>query len=241
LGKNCFNWEQLEPLLQVKPRYTSSPLISHPERIKIAIASDRAFNFYYQDNLDILEELGAEVVFWSPMIEESLPEGVRGLYFGGGFPEVFAQELSENKLALYAVKTAIQQGIPTYAECGGLMYLCDRLVDFSCQTWQMVGILPTTAVMSQSLTLGYRKTTALLDSCLLKAGNTICGHEFHRSALTHSPTDPLLAIKGFYESDSQLYEGWRFYNLHASYIHLHFGEHRSYLQRFLRNCANFNR
>ena len=105
------------------------------------MARDKAFNFYYQDNFDILEELGAELVFWSPL-EEMMPADVHGLYFGGGFPEVFAEKLSENKPALQAVREAILGGMPVYDECGGLMYLCEEIIDFEGKRWPVVGVIP---------------------------------------------------------------------------------------------------
>jgi cobyrinic acid a,c-diamide synthase len=138
--------------------------------IRVAVARDRAFSFYYQDNLDILQQLGAELVFWSPLTDTALPTNVQGLYFGGGFPEVFAQQLAENTSARESVRRAILQGMPTYAECGGLMYLCEKITDYENQSWSMVGVLPTTTVMEKRLTVGYRQATALQDSPLLSAG-----------------------------------------------------------------------
>ena len=233
-----FNWQSLSPLLQVKPQQVSPPpSVLRPPSVKIAVARDRAFNFYYADNFDLLQELGAELVFWSPMAEK-LPKDVQGLYFGGGFPEVFAQQLAQNQLALNAVYSAIKAGMPTYAECGGLMYLCEQLVDLSGSTWQMVGVLPTEAVMSKRLTLGYRQATAVKDSVFLRAGEAVWGHEFHRSQLTLAPSQPIFKTTDI-KQKLLAGEGWKLNNLHASYIHLHFGEYKRYLQRFLHQCVNF--
>jgi cobyrinic acid a,c-diamide synthase len=203
--------------------------------VKIAIAQDKAFNFYYQDNLDLLEKLGAELVFWSPLNDTTLPKDVQGFYFGGGFPEVFAQELSENLPIREAVKKAILTGTPTYAECGGLMYLCEEIIDFSGNSYPMIGIFPTKAEMGNRLTLGYRQATALQDSPILPSGATVWGHEFHRSSLSETPTKPLFKIKGF-SANLVNEEGWNLYNIHASYIHLHFGNHREIPTRFLQQC-----
>ncbi|MGB5900667.1 MAG: cobyrinate a,c-diamide synthase, partial [Geitlerinemataceae cyanobacterium] len=168
LGNTCFDWENLLPLLktiETFPKSDSEPRTSH-STTRIAIARDRAFSFYYADNLDILQQFGAQLVPWSPMADFQLPENVSGLYLGGGFPEVFAEELSTNLKMREAVKAAVKLGMPTYAECGGLMYLSRDLIDFEGQSRSMVGILPTTAVMGNKLTLGYRQALALQDSSL---------------------------------------------------------------------------
>ena len=230
-----FNWQSLLPLLKTNSPQQPAALIPPPS-VQIAVARDRAFNFYYEDNLDLLKELGAELVFWSPL-EDDLPAGSRGLYLGGGFPEVFAQTLSQNRQALDSVRSRIRAGMPTYAECGGLMYLCEQLVDFTDKSWPMVGVLPTTTVMKSRLTLGYRRVTALIDSVLLPAGTTVWGHEFHRSGLTIHPHSPLFNVRGS-AAKALPDEGWCLHSLHASYLHLHFGVARSFLHRFVQHCAH---
>ncbi|MFB2896553.1 cobyrinate a,c-diamide synthase [Aerosakkonemataceae cyanobacterium BLCC-F50] len=242
LGETCFDWEKLLPMLkspEVKLK-TQSPVgqascLSSPSLVRIAIAQDKAFNFYYQDNLDLLEKLGAELVFWSPINDTTLPKNVQGFYFGGGFPEVFAQELTQNFPIREAVKKAILTGTPTYAECGGLMYLCEEIIDFSGNSYPMLGILPTKAEMGSRLTLGYRQATALQDSPILPTGATVWGHEFHRSSLSKTPTKPLFKIKGF-SAKLVNEEGWNLYSIHASYIHLHFGDRPEIPTRFLQQC-----
>ncbi|HEY9661510.1 MAG TPA: cobyrinic acid a,c-diamide synthase, partial [Allocoleopsis sp.] len=207
--------------------------------IRIAVAYDRAFSFYYADNLELLQQRGVELVFWSPLADETLPEQVHGLYFGGGFPEVFAAQLSQNRSAQQAVRSAITSGIPTYAECGGLMYLTQQVIDFDGKGWEMVGVLPTTAQMEKRLTLGYRKAVALQDSPILQAGAIVWGHEFHRSGLVTLPDLPLYSIQG-YDPDSQTTpEGWQRDNLHASYVHLHWGATPDIPDRFVQHCLNF--
>jgi cobyrinic acid a,c-diamide synthase len=161
------------------------------------------------------------------------------MYFGGGFPEVFTQELSNNSPARNAVKAAIQSGMPTYAECGGLMYLCEQIVDFQGQSLPMVGVLPTTAVMSSRLTLGYRQAVALQDSSLLPAKATVWGHEFHRSYLSEMPKTPIYQTRGYSSHSSAALEGWQLYQLHASYVHLHFGGRPEIPARFLQHCDRF--
>ena len=224
-------------------------------KIKIAIARDTAFSFYYQDNLDILESLGAELVPWSPLKDSHLPEDIRGLYFGGGFPEVFGEQLSHNSSARDAVRSAIQSGLPVYAECGGLMYLAEQIVDFEGKSWPMVGVLPTTAEMGKRLTLGYRRATALQNSPLLAAGDTVYGHEFHRSQLTCEPASPLFQTWSYRAGAKPVAEGWhqtwsrdglksrrralgQQTILHASYIHLHWGSRPDLPARFLQHCRD---
>ncbi len=245
VGETCFDWEKLLPLLGttqtqplLQPLSQKSEKNLGGERLRIAIAQDRAFSFYYADNLDLFAELGAELIPWSPISDRALPENIQGLYFGGGFPEVFAAELAENKTARESVHKAIKLGMPTYAECGGLMYLCDRIVDFQEQCFPMVNIFPTAAKMGQRLTLGYRQAIALQDSPLVAKGDRVWGHEFHRSSLTELSDRPLYALQG-YDSDLQYpSEGWQSYQVHASYTHVHFGAQTYLLERFLTKCRS---
>ncbi|TAG97678.1 MAG: cobyrinate a,c-diamide synthase [Oscillatoriales cyanobacterium] len=265
LAAVAFDWEKLLPMLaatsngggegseQLLGRYSlPSAIITEKDDVvnsldgkfgvRIAVARDRAFNFYYQDNLDLLEELGAELVFWSPLDDAVFPDNVQGLYFGGGFPEVFAKELSGNVVIRDAVKSAIVSGMPTYAECGGLMYLCDSIVDFDGNSWQGVGILNSTAEMGKRLTLGYRETVAVRDSCVLVAGDEVWGHEFHRSHLTVEPTNPVYHSWRYGKRGEvePVGEGWGVYQVHAAYLHLHWGARPDIPARFLQRCAEFD-
>ena len=174
------------------------------------------------------------------MEDTELPLDIKGMYFGGGFPEVFAQKLTENPSVRDAVRKAIFSGIPTIAECGGLMYLCEQLIDMSGKSWEMVGILPTTAVMDKRLTLGYRRAIALQDSLLVDKGKTIYGHEFHRSHLIPDSHQPLFETYRFDCDEFTGKEGWVSpLNLHASYVHMHWGNSIEIPQRFLEKCRVF--
>ena len=263
LAAVSFDWEQLLPLLAATrnggDEGSEQPLGKHSLPtviitqkddvvnslgkqfgVRIAVARDRAFNFYYQDNLDLLEELGAQLVFWSPLDDSVFPDNVQGLYFGGGFPEVFAQKLSGNVLIRDAVRKAIFSGMPTYAECGGLMYLCDSIVDFDGNSWQGVGVLKTVAAMGKRLTLGYREAVAVRDSSVLTALDEVWGHEFHRSHLTVEPINPVYhswryGKRGKVEAVA---EGWGVCQVHASYLHLHWGARPDIPARFLQQCAD---
>lgn len=250
LGETCFDWTQLLPLLETDrdknahiselpaAQLTESTSQNTPSSARIAIARDAAFNFYYADNLDLFEQF-ADVVYWSPLQDAALPEGVQGLYFGGGFPEIFAAQLADNQAARQAVQTAIWAGMPTYAECGGLMYLCEQIVDFSEQAYPMVKILPTAARMGKRLTLGYRQATVLQASPLVYPGEQLWGHEFHRSSLADQPIHPLFHLQGYDSNVPLKSEGWQRYQVHATYTHLHFGAQLKYLKRFIHNCSHY--
>lgn len=244
LGKTCFDWAALLPMLATQPQTqeSSSSRIQQqePTRVRIALAQDQAFSFYYADNLDLLTQMGAELVPWSPLADPDLPERIQGLYLGGGFPEVFAAALAENVAARSAVGSAIRAGMPTYAECGGLMYLGKTLTDFRGNCFPMVGLLPTNVVMAPRLTLGYRQAIASQDSPLLTAGTKVWGHEFHRSRLTQQSESALFDLSGYGPGSHPLQpEGWRCHQLHASYVHLHWGDRPELPRRFLEHCARW--
>ncbi len=244
LAASGFNWDLLLPLLKkvminrkqenTNP-YSLIPTSYNP--IKIAVARDRAFNFYYQDNFDILEELGAKLVFWSPLEAQELPKDISGMYFGGGFPEVFAETLSNNASIRKQIYQAFLAKMPIYAECGGLMYLCDRIIDFNGKSWSMVGAIPTTARMSQKLTLGYRQVTNSSHYTDSEFGDRTWGHEFHRSQLDDAPEHPLWYLTDLYGKTYP--EGWQQNQLHASYLHIHWGKYKNFLQKWLKYCRNY--
>jgi cobyrinic acid a,c-diamide synthase len=244
LGQTCFDWSHLKALLVAERSPHSS--VPRPASLavstRIAIAQDAAFNFYYRDNLDLLQQLGAELVPWSPLHDAELPPDIQGLYLGGGFPEMFARSLAENETMRAAVRAAIRAGLPTYAECGGLMYLCDRLIDFSHHSFEMVGVLPTTTMMGARLTLGYRKAHALHSTPMVSKGAIVQGHEFHRSHLTLAPDAPLFEFTPPHapcHSLAPTLEGWHLPNLHASYLHLHWGATPDLPARFVQQCRSY--
>jgi cobyrinic acid a,c-diamide synthase len=251
VGETCFDWERLLPLLISEPVFTPKPAFQAVRdrvnisvtlpKIRIAVARDAAFNFYYADNLDLLAEAGAELVEWSPLVDPQLPPDIQGLYFGGGFPEVFAETLAANQSARKSVAAAITDGMPTYAECGGLMYLCDQIIDFNDRSFPMVGIFTTTAVMGKKLTLGYRQLTALQNSLLFDLGDRVWGHEFHRSTLTDLPPQPLYTLEGYESNSVFVPEGWCQQQVQAAYTHLHFGASPDLPARFINRCRQFSK
>ena len=164
------------------------PATPQPTRARIAVAQDKAFSFYYQDSLDLLTAWGAELLPFSPLTDAALPPGTGGVYIGGGFPELFARELSENRPMLESLRAAIRRQIPVYAECGGLMYLGQSLSDLDGVAYPMVGALPAVSSMDgRRLTLGYREVAAAAATPLLQPGQSVRGHEFHWSVLAEPP------------------------------------------------------
>ncbi len=146
----------------------------------IAIARDEAFSFFYDDNIRLLSELGADIRYFSPLKDTALPEGTQGIILYGGYPENHAHGLSENTAMLTAVRRAHKDGIPIIAECGGFMYLCDSLTDTEGNTYKLCGCLPGALHNKGRLTrFGYMEARALRDGLYGKAGTTFRGHEFH--------------------------------------------------------------
>lgn len=148
--------------------------------VRIAVAMDKAFCFYYQDNLDLLTELGAEIVPFSPLEEAALPCGIQGLILGGGYPELYLEKLSENRTMLESIKTAIEDGLPCIAECGGFMFLHQWVKDKEGKQFKMAGVVEGESFPTERLTrFGYISLIALEDNVLGAKGTELAGHEFH--------------------------------------------------------------
>lgn len=207
-----------------------------PKRAVIAVARDRAFSFYYQDALDLLEAWGAELVPVSPLGDAGLPEGCGSLYIGGGFPELYARELAANAPFLQSVREAARRGLPIYAECGGLMYLGRELVDAQGTAHGMARLLPLrTSMEGARLQLGYRTVRALADGPVLAKGEEARGHEFHYSRL-----EVLEEAPAAYEllNEPGRLEGFRVGSIWASYVHLHLAQSPRMAQRLVDAAAN---
>ena len=212
------------------------PAEPQPQRAVIAVAQDRAFSFYYQDSLDLLAAWGAEIAPFSPLDDAALPENAGGVYLGGGFPELFAAELSENAAMLRAMRDAVAAGLPVYAECGGLMYLGRSLSDLEGRQFPMVGAIPVVSSMEgRRLHLGYREVAAQADGPLLRAGEQVRGHEFHWSVLQEPPDAAGAAYRVLNQAGRA--EGFRAGSVWASYIHVHLGSRPGLAQRFVNACA----
>lgn len=207
---------------------------------RIGVARDAAFSFYYQDNLDLLERSGAELIYFSPLQDRALPE-VSGLYFGGGFPEVHAAALNENGILRRCLHSRIAAGMPVYAECGGLMYLSQAICDKQGREWDMVGAIPGKTVMTERLqNFGYGEATALRRNILAEPGESIRGHEFHYSRRNEDPRaeDAAYEITKARTAESRL-EGYASGNVVASYHHVHFSSKPVWVRRFVAAAAKF--
>ncbi|WP_174842817.1 cobyrinate a,c-diamide synthase [Candidatus Oscillochloris fontis] len=205
----------------------------------IAIARDEAFSFIYPENLELLEAAGAKLAFFSPMHDQVLPEATGAIYLCGGFPELYAETLSGNHAMLNALRQAAQQNMPIYAECGGLMYLTQAVQDEAGRSFPMVGVLPGHSAMSGRLTLGYRTVTALADSWLWRAGETMRGHEFHYSVWAERPPETawLYTRQPDAMRPEASNEGTQIGNVLASYIHLHFLAAPQMVERFVQAAS----
>lgn len=208
------------------------------QKVKIAVAKDEAFHFYYQENLELLEYAGAELVYFSPLHGENLPKDVHGLYLGGGFPEQFAKQLSEQHTVMTSIYDEIVNGLPTLAEGGGLMYLSEYLIDADHQQHAMVGVIPGKVEMkSRFVALGYRSVTGNEHNFLLGSNQTARGHTFHYSSYEQ-------AEHGMpaYESSGRggvEHEGVVTHRLVASYTHLHFGSAPTLAKRWVEQCEAY--
>ncbi len=203
------------------------------ERVRIAVARDNAFCFYYEESLDVLREMGAELVDFSPLADRALPEGVEGLYLGGGYPELYAKELSANASMLSSVKAALDAGLPTVAECGGFMYLTEAIDESP-----MVGFLPGTCRDTGKLTrFGYVNLAAGEDNLLCRTGESIPAHEFHHWDCT-DPGDKFTAAKPSGRSWKCAKATKRLY---AGFPHFHFLANPSFAENFYNACLEVKR
>ncbi|MFC7306674.1 cobyrinate a,c-diamide synthase [Streptomyces monticola] len=198
-------------------------------RAVIALASGSAFTFSYAEHAELLGAAGADVVPFDPLRDEQLPDGTAGLVIGGGFPEVYAPELSANEQLRKAVAELVLGGGPVAAECAGLLYLA-RSLDGK----PMCGVLDADARMSERLTLGYREAVAVSDSVLARTGTRVRGHEFHRTVL--EPGAGAAPAWGLHQPERRV-EGFVQGAVHASYLHTHWAATPGFAHRFVERCT----
>ncbi|KUN19279.1 cobyrinic acid ac-diamide synthase [Streptomyces antibioticus] len=215
--------------------WTPASPTPHPTRLEekrgtdvVAVAGGPAFTFSYAEHAELLTAAGAEVVTFDPLRDEQLPEGTRGLVIGGGFPEVYASELSANEPLRKAVSELALSGAPVAAECAGLLYLCREL-----DGAPMCGVLDASARMSERLTLGYRDAVAVGDSSLAVAGTRMRGHEFHRTVVEPGAgAAPAWGVR----APARRVEGFVQQGVHASYLHTHWASQPDVARRFVERC-----
>ena len=206
--------------------------------IRVGIARDQAFSFYYEDNLDLLREMGAEIVAFSPITDRVLPENLHALYFGGGYPELYAAKLNGNGRLLQDIRDFAKANKPIYAECGGLMYLAEKLTTIEGQSYAMAGILPIAIEMTKALVhFGYADVEFAQDCLLGEKGTTVRGHSFHCSRIVTPDLLPCVYRVHYSLSNRKEQEGFVCGSVLGSYIHLHFRSNLSLASSFLRKAT----
>ena len=240
----------LDLLLRVARKAELVPLVpkkvfqgksSDAPRVQLAVAFDEAFNFYYPENFELLEEHGAVIVPFSPLEDPHLPPDVMGIYLGGGFPEQLVEPLARNRTMAESIDRANRSGMPIYAESGGLMYLGRSLRTASGEAHRMAGLIPVDVEMDGQIhRFGYRQLMTLEDSILSPRGQFYRGHEFHWSRISKHDGD----LKPAYQmlnADGEVigYEGFVGPNLLASYVHLHFGQNPALVDKFVQHLREY--
>ena len=241
LAQNCLDVDAILALAQAAPQLSSSGawplppcLDAHESAPVIAVARDEAFCFYYAEELERLEDLGAKLAFFSPLHDENLPEGASGLFLGGGYPELHARELSSNTAMREAVRAALAQGMPAIAECGGFLYLLERLTDDDGTAWPLVGACPGGAEQKPHRRFGYIELETQEAGLLGPAGTALRGHEFHRWEADDTGAD-VLARKP--ESERFWHAGHHTPSLYAGFPHLYLPGSADVARRFVHACA----
>jgi len=234
------------------PRFTGATVESEQSptsAIKIAVAYDKAFCFYYEDNLDLLKNAGAEIIAFSPLSDSAIPDKADAIYIGGGYPELYAEELSKNTSMMKSINGWANSGKPIYAECGGLMYLSKGIYDFNGKFFEMAGVFPFETEMKKGRShLGYREILLKEDCILGKEGDKLKGHEFHYSEIVNNSYElgvmsyelknkkdskNLSLVTCYSLLNNNRDEGYTFKNTLANYIHIHFGSNSEIAWNFL--------
>ncbi len=240
LGEKAAESMDLDGILELSG--TAAPLSYEPMTIspagscRIGVALDHAFCFYYRDNLDLLEELGAKIVFFSPLTDRSLPENLDGLIFGGGYPELHAPKLSANQPFLDSLRAAAKREVPIYAECGGFLYLQEALSPSESRSYPMAGLLSGEGRMTDKLTrFGYLTLKAQVKNLLCEKGETINAHEFHYSDSTHNG--------GIFLAKKPSGKSWGCFqkkgSILAGYPHLHFYGNPDFARNLVKACDGY--
>lgn len=214
--------------------FSAGPAVAVVKKVRIGVARDRAFCFYYPENLRLLEAAGAELIEFSPLTDTLLPPNLDGLYLGGGYPELHAEQLANNSSLRRQIAQSIEMGLPVYAECGGFMYLC-RSID----NHPMCGVFPADATMlPRRKALGYRQLTLAADCLLGQVGTQIRGHEFHYSEVEMPDSVERCYALSRRGGEQLGHEGYRYKNVLGSYLHLHFASCPQVAENFVNFCLS---
>lgn len=225
------------------PRAASlEPVVTRKKKttLRLGLAQDDAFCFYYPQNLELFEERGFEIIRFSPLHDRKLPQQLDMIYFGGGYPENHGAALSQNHDIRAEIIEAYKRNLTIYAECGGFMYLCRSLRDMEGEVYEMTGIFPFDTVMNKRLRkLGYRQVTLLKDCILGARGDLLRGHEFHYSDIDSGADSPETSNKTtrLYALDNNSHEGYSVGSALGSYVHLHFGDSVSAIDHIHKSIA----
>ncbi len=218
----------------IDQRPAPQPLPATNQKITMAIAQDEAFYFYYRENLELMQARGIVFKPFSPIHDSALPDGVRGVYIGGGYPELHLEALAQNQSLKRSIKQAAEAGMPIYAECGGLMYLTNRIVDGVGQAFDMVGVFDADAEMTKRLQhFGYVNVELTNDCLIGKAGTTFCGHEFHRSKTEFGGVMLSYNVAKAYRSKKQWQCGATYKNVLGAYTHVHFKQYQHLIEQLI--------
>lgn len=220
-------------------------------RVPLAVARDSAFCFMYEDNVRLLREAGAEIETFSPINDEGLPADAAGLYLPGGYPELFAEPLAENFAMKNSIRSAVERGMPVYAECGGFIYLTKGVIEpdelaprrkvGGSKIRHFVGLFPvTTTMLPQRKALGYREVETVADTFLGPAGSRARGHEYHYSEMEGMPPGIERVYRLGRRGKDLGSEGFRIGSCLASYVHIHFGSNPSMAAAFVEKCRKFD-
>ncbi len=243
LAENAGKYIDIDGLLQLSQAARSiqyAPVEIHKNySCNIAVARDRAFCFYYRDGLELLELLGAKLTSFSPLKDEAIPESADGLILGGGYPELYAEELSKNKSMLSSIKSAIEKKLPTYAECGGFMYLQQSITSVDKKSYPMVGALIGKSSMQDRLSrFGYATLKANTDNLLCKKGESINAHEFHYS----DSDDNGCNFEALKPDGKRKWECiFADETVAAGYPHMHFYGNAGFAENFVQKCSEFGK
>ena len=239
IAKECIDLDMLLELGQSAPplEKVQKPVVPDIRRARIAVAWDKAFCFYYIENLEILEQAGAELVFFSPIKDRELPENIGGIYLGGGYPEAYREELSENLTMKESIRQAVIDGKPVIAECGGFMYACENLIETDESSRWMLGLIPTDVQMTPKLSMqfGYVTATARKDTPFFDCGAQMRVHEFHYSKASRRGDTCEMEKHSGKKWQGIYCEG----NVMAGYPHFYFHNCPDVAKRFVDMAAEF--